>query len=68
MVRRIKLTTTLSVADLEQRDRRASEGMERSHWAGLVASRLEAAGTVLPLTCEDRLGEGDRARGSASVQ
>ncbi len=32
MARRIKLTTTLSVADLERRYRRASEGMERSHW------------------------------------
>jgi transposase len=32
MARRIKLTTTLSVAELEQRYRGASEGMERSHW------------------------------------
>src|SRR5258708_33978539 len=32
MARRIKLTTTLNVADLEQRYRRTSEGMERSHW------------------------------------
>jgi transposase len=32
MARRIKLTTTLSVADLEQGYRRTSEGMERSHW------------------------------------
>jgi transposase len=32
MARRIKLTTKLRVDDLEQRYRRASEGMERSHW------------------------------------
>ncbi len=32
MARRIKLTTKLSVADLERRYRSASEGMERSHW------------------------------------
>ena len=32
MARRIKLTTKLSVEELEQRYRRASEGMERSHW------------------------------------
>jgi transposase len=32
MARRIKLTTKLSVDELEQRYRRASEGMERSHW------------------------------------
>jgi transposase len=32
MARRIKLTTNLSVAELERRYRRASEGMERSHW------------------------------------
>src|SRR5262245_45277734 len=32
MARRIKLTTNLSVDDLERRYRRASEGMERSHW------------------------------------
>ena len=32
MARRIKLSTKLSVEELEQRDRRASEGMERSHW------------------------------------
>jgi transposase len=32
MARRIKLSTKLSVDDLEQRYRRASEGMERSHW------------------------------------
>jgi transposase len=32
MARRIKLTTKLGVDELEQRYRRASEGMERSHW------------------------------------
>jgi transposase len=32
MARRIKLTTTLSVDELEKRYRSASEGMERSHW------------------------------------
>lgn len=32
MARRIKLTTKLSVAELERRYRGASEGMERSHW------------------------------------
>jgi transposase len=32
MARRIKLTTKLSVDELERRYRRASEGMERSHW------------------------------------
>jgi transposase len=32
MARRIKLTTNLGVEELEQRYRRASEGMERSHW------------------------------------
>jgi len=32
MARRIKLSTKLSVDELEQRYRRASEGMERSHW------------------------------------
>ena len=32
MARHIKLTTQLSVDDLEQRYRRATEGMERSHW------------------------------------
>ena len=32
MPRRIKLTTNLSVDDLEQRYRRAGEGTERSHW------------------------------------
>ena len=32
MARRIKLTTNLSVDELERRYRRASEGMERSHW------------------------------------
>ncbi len=32
MARRIKLTTTLSVAELERRYRGASEGTERSHW------------------------------------
>lgn len=32
MARRIKLTTTLSVDELEQRYRGAGEGMERSHW------------------------------------
>jgi transposase len=32
MARRIKLTTNLSVEELEQRYRGASEGMERSHW------------------------------------
>ncbi len=32
MARRIKLTTNLSVDELERRYRGASEGMERSHW------------------------------------
>jgi Winged helix-turn helix len=32
MARRIRLTTKLSVEELEQHYRRASEGMERSHW------------------------------------
>ena len=32
MARRIKLSTKLSVDELERRYRRASEGMERSHW------------------------------------
>jgi transposase len=32
MARHIKLSTKLSVEELEQRYRRASEGMERSHW------------------------------------
>lgn len=32
MARRIKLTTKLSVDELERRYRGASEGMERSHW------------------------------------
>lgn len=32
MARRIKLTTKLSVDELERRYRSASEGMERSHW------------------------------------
>lgn len=32
MPRHIKLTTELSVAELEQRYRGAREGMERSHW------------------------------------
>jgi transposase len=32
MARRIKLTTKLRVDELERRYRRASEGMERSHW------------------------------------
>jgi transposase len=32
MARRIKLTTKLQVDELEARYRRASEGMERSHW------------------------------------
>lgn len=32
MARRIKLRTTLSVAELERRYRGASEGTERSHW------------------------------------
>ena len=32
MARHIKLTTQLSVDDLEQRYRRTTEGMERSHW------------------------------------
>ena len=32
MARRIKLSTKLSVEELEQHYRRASEGMERSHW------------------------------------
>jgi transposase len=32
MARRIKLTTTLSVDELERRYRRTSEGLERSHW------------------------------------
>jgi len=32
MARHIKLTTPLSVDELERRYRRASEGMERSHW------------------------------------
>ncbi len=32
MARQIKLTTNLSVEELERRYRRASEGMERSHW------------------------------------
>jgi hypothetical protein len=32
MPRRIKLTTNLSVADLERRYRGAREGMERTHW------------------------------------
>src|SRR5262249_54619256 len=32
MARRIKLSTTLSVDELERRYRRASEGMERRHW------------------------------------
>jgi transposase len=32
MARYIKLTTNLSVGELEQRYRRASEGLERSHW------------------------------------
>jgi transposase len=32
MARRIKLTTNLSVEELERRYRGASEGMERSHW------------------------------------
>src|SRR5579863_3940334 len=32
MARHIKLTTTLSVDELERRYRGASEGIERSHW------------------------------------
>lgn len=32
MARRIKLTTNLSVDELERRYRTASEGIERSHW------------------------------------
>ncbi len=32
MAGRIKLTTNLSVDELERRYRRASEGIERSHW------------------------------------
>jgi transposase len=32
MARRIRLTTKLSVEELERRYRSASEGMERSHW------------------------------------
>ena len=32
MARRIRLTTKLSVEELERRYRGASEGMERSHW------------------------------------
>lgn len=51
MARRIKLTTKMSVDELERRYRGASEGMERSHWQIIwLLAQGHPASEVAPMT------------------